>query len=73
MSGEDEPKLCLRTFSLPPFATILCSSGLGDGEKGVPDENRKLEALALVDNGDPERLAGLAALDPDTRYFGGVT
>lgn len=74
LSGEDEPKLCLRTFSLPPFATILCNSGLGEGEKGVPDENRRLEALALVDNGEPEWLAGLAVLDPeDTRYFGGVT
>lgn len=54
LSGDDEPKLCLRTFSLPPFATILCNSGLGEGEKGVPDENRRLEALALADNGEPE-------------------
>lgn len=37
------------------------------------EENRRLEALALVDNGDPEWLAGLPALDPDTRYLGGVT
>jgi hypothetical protein len=38
-SGEEDPKLGLRPVSLPPFATILCNRGLGDGEKGVPEEN----------------------------------
>lgn len=71
--GEEEPKLCLRPFSMPALANFLCNSGLGEGENGVFDENRRLEALALADNGDPEKLAGLAALEPDTRYFGGVT
>lgn len=71
-SGDGEPKLGLRPLSLPPFETALWSNGLVEGENNAPDDTLRPEALALVDKGDAPLLAGLAARDPESRYFGGV-
>lgn len=72
--GDDDPKLCLRPVSRPPFDTALWSKGLEAGEKGVPEETRRSEKLALADSGEElGMLTGLAFRDVDNRYLGGVT
>lgn len=75
-SGElrpngDDPKLCLWLASLLPFDMALYSNGLFDGENEAPPGVRWPEGLALADNGDALRLAGLA--ERESRYLGGVT
>ena len=71
--GDDDPKLCLRPVSLPPFATALWNSGLDAGEKEDPEETRRSERVGVADNGEVCRLAGLALREVDIRYLGGVT
>ncbi|RHZ68978.1 hypothetical protein CDV55_107175 [Aspergillus turcosus] len=73
LNVEEDPKLGRRPFSLPPFETALYSSGLVDGENDAPDESLRPEGPALPDRGDDAPLlAGVAVLEADSRYLGGV-
>lgn len=73
LNVEEDPKLGRRPFSLPPFETALYSSGLVDGENDAPDESLRPEGPALPDRGDDAPLlAGVAVLEAESRYLGGV-
>lgn len=73
LNVEEEPKLGRRPLSLPPLETALYSSGLVDGENDAPDESLRPERPALPDRGDDAPLlAGVAVLEAESRYLGGV-